>query len=117
MTPKDKLVTTASGLQYEAIRAGVGPFPKPTDEVTVHYSGWLTDGTPFDSSYVRGEPTTFPLQHVVKGFAEGLQLMQPGATFQLTIPPELGYGARGAGDSVPPNSTLVFHVTLLEIVK
>ena len=116
LSPKEKLVTTASGLQYEELRGGVGAHPKPNDHVTVHYAGWLTDGTLFDSSYWRGEAWTFPVQAVVKGFAEGLQLMQPGATHRLTIPPELGYGASGVGD-IPANSTLVFVVTLLDIKK
>lgn len=113
----DKVITTASGLQYEQLRAGVGEFPGPTDRVTVHYSAWLTDGTQFDSSYRRGEPTTFPLDGVVKGFREGLQLMQPGAIFRLTIPASLAYGEAGAGGVVPPNATLVFTVTLLGIEK
>lgn len=110
-----KTITTDSGLQYEQVRAGVGPFPKPTDKVTVHYIGWLADGTTFDSSYQRGEPITFPLNAVVKGWTEGLQLMQPGAVFRLTIPPALGYGENGAGDVIPPNATLVFTVALLAI--
>lgn len=115
LSAPDKVVTTASGLQYEQLRAGVGAFPGATDKVTVHYCGWLTDGSPFDSSYRRGEPTTFPVDQVVKGFGEGLRLMQPGATFRLTIPAELAYGAAGAGDIVPPNATLVFTVSLLSI--
>ena len=110
-----KTITTESGLQYEQLRAGTGPFPKPTDKVTVHYIGWLADGTPFDSSYQRGEPTSFPLSAVIKGWTEGLQRMQPGAVFRLTIPPALAYGERGAGAVVPPNATLVFTVTLLGI--
>jgi len=117
LSAPDKVITTESGLQYEQLRAGVGEFPGPTDKVTVHYSGWLTDGTQFDSSYRRGEPTTFPLDQIVKGFREGVLLMQPGAIFRLTIPAELAYGAAGAGDVVPPNSTLVFTVTLLGIDK
>ena len=115
LSAPDRLTTTESGLQWEQLRAGVGPFPGPTDEVTVHYCGWLTDGSQFDSSYRRGEPTTFPIARVVKGFAEGLRMMQPGAIYRLTIPAELGYGAAGAGDIIPPNSTLVFTVTLLSI--
>lgn len=112
-----KTKTTDSGLQYEQLRAGVGPFPKPTDKVTVHYVGWLADGTQFDSSYQRGEPATFPLNVVVKGWTEGLQLMQPGAVFRLTLPPALAYGDRGAGNVIPPNATLVFTVSLLSIDK
>lgn len=117
LSAPDKLITTDSGLQYEQLRAGVGEFPSPDDKVTVHYCGWLSDGTPFDSSYRRGEPTTLPLQQVVKGFREGLLLMQPGAIFRLTIPAGLAYGAAGAGGVVPPDSTLVFTVTLLAIEK
>lgn len=115
-TPAAKLATTASGLGYEQLQAGAGRRPVATDRVSVHYTGWLEDGTIFDSSYWGGEPVTFPLQAVVKGFAEGLQLMQPGATFQFTLPPGLAYGDRGAGQLVPPNATLVFQVTLLSIV-
>lgn len=115
-TPKAKLVMTASGLGYEQLQAGAGRRPTPTDRVSVHYTGWLDDGTIFDSSYWGGQPVTFPLQAVVKGFGEGLQLMQPGAVFQFTIPPDLAYGERGAGQLVPPNATLVFQVTLLAIV-
>ncbi len=114
-TPRAKLVTTASGLGYEQLSAGAGRRPVPTDRVSVHYTGWLDDGTIFDSSYWGGQPVTFPLQAVVKGFGEGLQLMQPGATFQFTIPPGLAYGEGGAGQLVPPNATLVFQVKLLSI--
>ncbi len=116
-TPASKRITTASGLQYEQLRAGAGAFPQADSTVTVHYTGWLEDGTPFDTSYLRGEPTTLQLRHVVKGFGEGLLLMQPGATFQFTIPPALAYGDRGAGQDVPPNATLVFQVTLVSIAK
>jgi len=116
LSPKDKVVTTRSGLQYEVLQAGAGDAPKATDEVTVHYAGWLTDGTLFDTSYHRKEPSTFPMQSVVKGFAEGLQLMRPGATYRLTIPPELAYGDRDLAD-IPPNSTLVFVVSLLGVRK
>ena len=117
MSAKDKVVTTESGLQFEQLRAGVGDNPGPKDKVTVHYVGWLADGTQFDSSYLRGEPTTFPVELVVPGFREGLQLMQPGAIFRLTIPAKLAYGEAGAGGVVPPNATLVFTVTLLNIEK
>ncbi len=110
-----KTQTTESGLQYEQLRAGVGPFPKADDKVRVHYVGWLADGTQFDSSYQRGEPAVFPIGAVVKGFAEGLRLMQPGATFRLTLPPGLAYGERGAGAVIPPNATLVFTVTLIAL--
>ncbi len=115
LSPKDKVVTTASGLQYEQLRSGVGDAPKGTDKVRVHYCGWLTDGTQFDSSYLAGEPATLPLEMVVPGFREGLRLMQPGAIYRLTIPPKLAYGADGAGGAIPPNATLVFTVTLLGI--
>lgn len=117
LSPKDKAITTASGLQYEQLRSGVGDAPKPTDKVRVHYCGWLTDGTQFDSSYLSGEPATFPVELVVPGFREGLLLMQPGAIYRLTIPPQLAYGEAGAGGVVPPNATLVFTVTLLGIEK
>jgi hypothetical protein len=116
LSPRDKLVTTESGLQFEVLKAGAGEAPKVTDEVIVNYAGWLTDGTLFDSSYHRGEPSRFPLQSVVKGFAEALQRMQPGATYRLTIPPELAYGERAVGD-IPANSTLVFHVELVRVGK
>ncbi len=115
-TARAKLVTTATGLGYEQLQAGAGRRPVATDRVSVHYTGWLDDGTIFDSSHWGGQPVTFPLQAVVKGFGEGLQLMQPGATFQFTIPPGLAYGDQGAGQLVPPNATLVFQVTLLAIV-
>jgi hypothetical protein len=117
LTAADKGTRTNSGLIYEPLRAGAGATPGPDDMVRVHYAAWLTDGTMFDSSYVRGAPETLRSQWVVKGFAEGLRLMQPGATYRLTIPPELAYGAGGAGDRVPPNATLVFAVTLLGIDK
>ncbi|MEZ5963424.1 MAG: FKBP-type peptidyl-prolyl cis-trans isomerase [Planctomycetota bacterium] len=116
MSPKDKVVTTASGLQYEVLKAGTGSAPEVADEVIVSYAGWLTDGTLFDSSYHRGQPTRFPVHGVVKGFAEGLRLMQPGATYRLTIPPNLAYGDRAVGD-IPANSTLVFFVELIGIGK
>jgi FKBP-type peptidyl-prolyl cis-trans isomerase len=117
MSPKDKVVTTASGLQYEQLRSGVGDSPKATDKVRVHYCGWLTNGQQFDSSYLGGEPASFPLELVVPGFREGILLMQPGAIYRLTIPPQLAYGEAGAGGAVPPNATLVFTVTLLGIEK
>lgn len=110
-----KVQTTASGLKYEVLREGDGPKPSATDSVTVHYKGTLTDGTVFDSSYDRGQPATFPLNRVIKGWTEGLQLMPVGSKYRLTIPPELGYGAAGAGGKIPPNATLVFEVELLKI--
>lgn len=107
--------TTASGLKYEVLTMGTGPKPTLADRVTVHYRGELTDGKVFDSSYDRGQPATFPLGGVVQGWQEGLQLMPMGSTFRFEIPPDLGYGARGAGGVIPPNATLIFQVELLGI--
>lgn len=112
---KEGVVTLPSGLQYKVIQAGSGPSPKATDQVTVHYRGKLLDGTQFDSSFDRGQPATFGVNQVIKGWTEALQLMQPGAKWELYIPAELAYGSRGAGHAIPPNSTLVFEVELLEI--
>ena len=112
---KPGVVTTASGLQYKVITEGNGPQPKATDTVTVDYRGTLIDGTEFDSSYKRGQPATFPVSGVIKGWTEALQLMPVGSKWQLFIPPQLGYGDRGAGNSIPPNSTLIFEVELLSI--
>ena len=109
------MITTASGLQYEVLTEGTGPKPKATDTVTVHYKGTLTNGKVFDSSYDRGEPISFPLDRVIKGWTEGLQLMSVGSKYRLTIPSQLGYGAAGAGGVIPPNATLVFEVELLGI--
>ncbi|NND77824.1 MAG: FKBP-type peptidyl-prolyl cis-trans isomerase [Flavobacteriales bacterium] len=107
--------TTDSGLQYRVIVAADGAKPNATDEVTVHYTGMLTDGTKFDSSLDRGQPATFPLNRVIKGWTEGVALMSPGAIYRFYIPSSLGYGAQGAGDRIPPNSTLIFDVELLKI--
>lgn len=107
--------TTASGLQYKIEKEGKGNAPKPTDTVTVNYKGTLIDGTEFDSSYKRGEPATFPVGGVIKGWTEALQLMKPGAKYQLFIPASLGYGERGAGRDIGPNSTLIFDVELLDV--
>ena len=112
---KEGVVTLPSGLQYKIIEAGSGPSPKATDQVVVHYRGRLLDGTQFDSSYDRGQPATFGVGQVIKGWTEGLQLMSTGAKWELYIPSELAYGARGAGQTIPPNSTLIFEVELLEI--
>lgn len=114
---KDKpgVHTTASGLQYEVLTAGTGPKPTAADTVTVHYEGTLLDGTVFDSSVARGQPATFPLANVIPGWTEGVALMPTGAKYRFTIPPELGYGARGAGGVIPPNAVLVFEVELLAI--
>lgn len=114
-TPADKLQKTASGLGYEVIREGTGESPEMGDPVTVHYAGWLTDGTLFDASYSRGEPATFRLGEVIQGWNEGLQLMKTGGVYKFTIPADLGYGARGAPPTIPPGATLVFHVELLKV--
>lgn len=108
-------VTTASGLVYEDITVGSGLTADAGMHVTVHYTGWLTNGTKFDSSKDRNDPFSFPLGagHVIRGWDEGVQGMQVGGVRKLTIPPQLGYGARGAGGVIPPNATLVFEVELL----
>lgn len=106
--------TTASGLKYLRLKEGNGKKPKPTDRVKVHYTGKLIDGTTFDSSVDRGEPITFPLNQVIPGWTEGLQLMDEGSKYMLYIPYNLGYGEQQAG-TIPPGSTLVFEVELLEI--
>lgn len=106
---------TASGLQYEVLRAGSGQRPKATDTVTVNYEGRLLDGSVFDSSYERGEPATFALNQVIKGWTEGVQLMPVGSKYRFYIPSELAYGAQGAGEDIGPNSTLVFDVELLSV--
>jgi FKBP-type peptidyl-prolyl cis-trans isomerase FkpA len=113
---KEGVKSTASGLQYKVIKEGKGPKPKPTDVVKVHYRGTLLDGTEFDSSYKRGEPVEFPLDQVIKGWTEGLQLMTVGSKYQLFIPAALAYGEPG-NRGIPPNSTLIFEVELLDIVK
>lgn len=109
--------TTASGLQYEVIQEGSGEKPAATDQVTVHYEGKLIDGRVFDSSIKRGQPATFGLNQVIKGWTEGLQLMPKGSKYRLYLPSELAYGAQQAGELIEPNSTLVFDVELLDIVK
>ena len=106
---------TPSGLQYEVLDATIGQKPKATDTVRVHYEGTLPDGTVFDSSYKRGEPISFPLNGVIAGWTEGLQLMSVGSKYKLFIPYHLGYGERGAGAMIPPYSALVFTVELLGI--
>lgn len=110
--------TTPSGLSYEDLSIGTGQAATAGQNVSVHYTGWLTDGRKFDSSRDRGQPFEFPLGagHVIRGWDEGVQGMQPGGIRRLTIPPDLGYGARGAGGVIPPNATLVFEVELLEIL-
>ncbi|MEZ4621226.1 MAG: FKBP-type peptidyl-prolyl cis-trans isomerase [Caldilineaceae bacterium] len=111
-------MTTASGLQYTEVQAGDGPAPKAGDIVSVHYTGTLTNGVVFDSSYQRNEPIQFPLGvgRVIPGWDEGISLMKKGGKAQLTIPPELGYGERGAGGVIPPNATLLFDVELVDIL-
>jgi len=112
---RNNVITTPSGLQYEVITEGSGEKPGPTDYVQVHYEGSLINGTVFDSSYARGFPTEFPLNGVIPGWTEGLQLMSVGSTYRLFLPPELAYGSYGAG-TIPPNSTLIFRVELLSIL-
>ncbi|MDO9188235.1 MAG: FKBP-type peptidyl-prolyl cis-trans isomerase [Sulfurimicrobium sp.] len=110
--------TTESGLIYEDITPGEGDEAVAGRMVSVHYTGWLTDGSKFDSSKDRNDPFTFPLGagHVIKGWDEGVQGMKAGGVRKLTIPPQLGYGARGAGGVIPPNATLVFEVELLKVL-
>ena len=112
---KEGVTTTASGLQYKVIQPGTGPQPSATDTVNVHYKGTFLDGKTFDSSYDRGQPISFPLNGVIAGWTEGVQLMPVGATYEFYIPSNLAYGERGAGGVIPPNSTLIFVVELLEI--
>ena len=112
---REEVKVTESGLQYEVLVQGKGPKPTAEQTVKVHYEGTLIDGTVFDSSYQRGEPIEFPLNGVIKGWTEGLQLMPKGSKYKLYIPYELGYGERGAGQSIPPYATLIFTVELLDI--
>lgn len=112
---KEGVVTTASGLQYKVITPGTGKSPKATDTVLVHYAGTLINGTEFDSSYKRKEPIEFPLNRVIAGWTEGVQLMSEGAKFRFFIPSKLAYGARGAGGVIGPNQALIFDVELLEV--
>ncbi len=110
---KEGVKTTASGLQYKMLKDGSGAQPKASDTVTVNYRGTLTDGTEFDSSYKRGEPATFPVSGVIKGWTEALQLMKVGSKYQLFIPPDLAYGPNGQR-GIPPNSVLIFEVELMD---
>lgn len=112
---KPGVVKLPSGLQYKVIKEGTGPQPKDSDTVTTHYKGTLINGTTFDSSIDRGEPVSFPVGGVIKGWTEALKLMKVGSKWQLVIPSELAYGAQGAGPDIGPNSTLVFEVELLSI--
>ena len=112
---KDGVKTLPSGLQYKVIKEGKGKMPKAEDTVTVNYRGTFMDGTEFDSSYKRGEPVTFQVNGVIKGWTEALQLMKEGSKWELFIPSDLAYGERGAGQTIPPNSTLIFEVELISV--
>ena len=112
---REGVQVTASGLQYEVLEATIGQKPKATDTVKVHYEGTLIDGTVFDSSYKRGESISFPLNGVIKGWTEGLQLMSVGSKYKFFIPYQLAYGERGAGQQIPPYAALIFIVELLGI--
>lgn len=114
---KEGVVTTESGLQYTVVKQGTGAKPKATDTVKVHYEGTLIDGTVFDSSIKRGEPIEFPVNGVIAGWTEALQLMPIGSKYKLVIPAKLAYGERGAGPVIGPNSVLIFDVELLDINK
>ena len=108
-------MTTKTGLQYKVVTAAEGKKPTAEDTVKVHYRGTLLDGTEFDSSYARGEPVTFPVNAVIPGWTEALQLMPVGSKWQVFIPSELGYGPGGAGEKIGPNAALIFDVELLSI--
>lgn len=112
---KEGVKVTDSGLQYIVLEEGSGESPKATDTVKVHYEGTLINGQIFDSSIKRGEPVEFPLNHVIPGWTEGLQLMRPGAKYRFFIPSDLAYGEHGAGDMIAPNSALIFDVELIEV--
>ncbi|WKJ90132.1 FKBP-type peptidyl-prolyl cis-trans isomerase [Methylomonas montana] len=109
------VIATASGLQYLVFNEGTGAAPKATDNVTVHYKGTTIDGKEFDSSYGRGAPATFPLNRVIAGWTEGLQLMKEGAKYRFFIPSNLAYGERGAGRDIGPNAALIFDVELIKV--
>lgn len=113
---KEGVVTLPSGLQYQVLREGNGKRPKATDQVRCHYEGTLINGTVFDSSYKRGEPAIFGLNQVIKGWTEGVQLMQEGAKYRFFIPYDLAYGERGAGQQIPPFAALIFDVELIEVI-
>ncbi len=115
-SPKSEMKTTATGLKYQVLKQGIGTVsPKASDTVNVHYHGTLLDGTVFDSSVERGQPISFPLNAVIRGWTEGLQLMKVGDKFKFEIPPDLAYGPASPSPKIPPNSTLVFEVELLSI--
>jgi peptidyl-prolyl cis-trans isomerase len=113
----ENVKSTASGLQYIVEKEGTGIQPTATDEVTVHYTGKLLDGTVFDSSVSRGEPATFPLNRVIPGWTEGVQLMKEGAKYTFFIPSDLAYGPQGVPNAIPPHSTLIFEVELIKVIK
>ena len=113
---KEGVITLESGLQYEVLTEGNGKKPSATDRVKCHYEGTLIDGTLFDSSIKRGEPAVFGVNQVIKGWVEALQLMSEGSKWRLYIPSDLGYGAQGAGEMIPPHSTLIFDVELIEVL-
>ena len=112
---KEGVRTLASGLQYKIIKAGAGEKPGPESQVVAHYRGTLIDGTEFDSSYARGEPATFAVDQVIRGWQEALQLMSAGSSWQIVVPADLAYGERGAGGTIGPHATLLFDIELLEI--
>jgi FKBP-type peptidyl-prolyl cis-trans isomerase FkpA/FKBP-type peptidyl-prolyl cis-trans isomerase FklB len=115
---KPNVKTTPSGVQYEVVKQGSGPLPKPTDTVRVHYKGMLLDGKTFDSSYDRGEPTNFELPQMILGWREGIALMPVGSKYKLWLPAKMAYGETGTpGGPIPPNSALAFEVELIDIVK
>lgn len=113
---RPNVVTLPSGLQYEVITEGKGKKPQATDQVKCHYEGTLIDGTLFDSSIKRGQPAVFGVNQVIPGWVEALQLMPEGSKWKLYIPSELAYGAQGAGEMIPPHSTLIFEVELIEVI-
>ena len=113
---KEGVVTLPSGLQYQVLKEGNGKSPKATDQVECHYEGTLINGKIFDSSYRRNEPATFPLNGVIAGWTEGLQLMKEGAKYRFFIPFNLAYGTRGAGQDIPPYAALIFDVELIEVI-
>jgi FKBP-type peptidyl-prolyl cis-trans isomerase FkpA len=108
-------VTTPSGIVVETLQAGSGSSPKATDTVKVHYRGTFPDGREFDSSYKRGQPTSFPLNRVIPCWTEAVQMMKPGGKVRITCPPQLAYGASGAGGVIPPNATLMFEIELVSV--